>query len=208
MERNRLKKRIVAVMLIMVIVLAVLWTVSIILDKVDKNAAEPEIPVVYYDFYTPNFEADIFEESNYLEKDRQLYYTDDMGQQIGYTKNNITENDLIPEFFINYFDAIAHADKEKYLSCFSAEYREKIGDIKDFTMQRVYNMEVELISCQSLENGESVAEVTCNYRIMKNDGTFRNDIGSDMGRVQYMTLSIRDENIEISSVRTQYKVEK
>ncbi|MBQ7779721.1 MAG: bifunctional folylpolyglutamate synthase/dihydrofolate synthase [Clostridia bacterium] len=157
-------------------------------------------------FCTPDWEENILENEQYLVKDRLIHYS----------SNNITlhledDDDFnyagpIALFFREHFNAIINGDHEAYNAQFTDPYIKKHGKKGPFTMQKLYEMEVtDLNKVSYLNSGKpnqiTVYEFDVAYKIMENNGTFRNNLASDNKRpVRYFLYLYSSGEIKINNV--------
>ncbi len=195
---QKLKKKIliVAAGLLVFAVLALLLIP--ILDQTINKPAEEESTsrhntVIYYD---PEYDYDIMKDKEYLELDRYIYYKDARTNETiillekdipGYGPAMVTLKTMI--------DAIIAGDHETYNSLFSSHYYAVEGREPEapFTMQQVYDILITRVEITDVINEEigkyTQYEYTVEYKIHKNNGTFRTDLGHDDSRKQYFILS-------------------
>ncbi len=153
-------------------------------------------------FYEPDYEIDILKDPEYLELDRYISlkrgsYTValDPEKLAGYSPAVSVLCQLV--------DALIRGDAETYNSLFSDRYyQDSANEPEDpFTMQRIYDIEIEEIREQNMsteEDGsytEYIYQLT--YKINRNDGSYRADIGHDSSRPQYFQLTDREGEVKI-----------
>ncbi len=191
------KKKIIKVFVIIAVLLAVLFAVYLILGAVVKVNSETKLE---YKFYVPTEEEDYFNDPEYLSKDRILHYTDPMGQG-WYIDEDSSCSDIGAVFFRLYFLALEQGDAESLNSM----YKKELGTYAAFTPQRVYHKELAYLTDGQIDDDTFFITYSLDYNIMKNDGSFRHDIGSDMSRTQYITLYYTAEDAWIEEVKTEYR---
>ena len=155
-------------------------------------------------FYPPNYEENIFENAEYLEKNRYIKYTDGPVSVL-IIDNDFTEYGRAFELIAQYINAIIHGDAETYASFFSENLKKTIELPEKFTMQKLYDIEIEKLSVTEGEDerGEYRRHIyRISYMIMRNDGTFRSDLGSDEIRPQELTVTERDGKLAITGIAT------
>ena len=107
----------------------------------------------------------IFDDEKYLSLDRSLHVRSGMEEfTVLDADSEFADNETV--FFLDYFDALEHGASERYDAMFTEEYYEKYSAQRDFTEQRVYDIHLTRLE----------------YKISKNNGSFRKDIGSDAAR--------------------------
>ena len=191
------KRKIIKVFIAVVAVILILFALSLVLEGVLKKANSTEYD---YKFYTPLEDEEYLSDPAYLSKDRTLHYTDAMGQT-WYIDDDSSCTDIGAVFFRLYFLAIEEGDSEALNSL----YREGLGEYEEFTPQRVYAKELVYLYDGKIDDSTFSITYSLDYNIMKNDGSFRRDIGSDMSRTQYITLYYNSEDAWIEEVKTEYR---
>lgn len=191
------KKKIIKVFLIIAVLLALLFAVYLILGAVVKVNSETKLE---YKFYTPAEEEDYFNDPAYLSKDRTLHYTDSMGQG-WYIDEDSSCSDIGAVFFRLYFLALEQGDADTL----NDMYKDELATYTAFTPQRVYQKELVYLTDGKVDDTTFYITYSLDYNIMKNDGSFRRDIGSDMSRTQYITLYYTAEDAWIEDVKTEYR---
>jgi len=144
-----------------------------------------------YYFYPP-YEGDIMENSDYLEKNRQFCYcADPDGLGVTYPLNEaeLKKLDSSVNFVCQYLQAVINGDVTAYNAMLSTEYVEKNGYQAAFNPQMIYNVTIYEYESQTLADGAKVITYKLDYMIYRNDGTFRQDMGSDAIRSQFIVLN-------------------
>lgn len=192
---RRTKKRVlvaIAVCMGVLVLLAgtVLWLESI--AGGDTPTDETNDPTY---FYPSDPSVDIMEDADYLELDRRIHFTRD-GEMTIVNDENVESYGPAVQTLSQMIDCIIAGDHEGYNALFSSNYYATEGnEAKDaFTMQRVYDVALEYVreSTQTdKKTGKTYTqyEIIVKYKISRNDGTFRRDIGSNEARKQYYVLS-------------------
>lgn len=178
------------VFLSMFVILLILDVVleSGILDSAGNADSETKEPIF---FFNPDYEFDIFTDEAYLDLDRNLHFSDDGGTSISILTDEKSYNSAhkTASFFKNYFDAVINGDSKTYNSLFTEEYLKK-NDAKDsFTMQMIYNMEAIMLRSEDKDDGTTLYEFEVRYAIRRNNGTFRDDLSSDVTRPQIYVVT-------------------
>lgn len=160
-------------------------------DFISSYVYDYEIEHPSYIFYTPDYSADITKDNDYLKQVPYIYYTNG-GLTECITDENYSDYGPIVEFFGAYFDSLKSGDTDAYISLHTERYFNYNYKPYQIAPQRLYNINIELIATAITDDplyGEvEKAIVKTSYMIMKNDGTFRNDIGSDASRPQYLEV--------------------
>lgn len=193
MEKNKKKRNIIIVFSSLIGVMVLLIVLNMIMDKiteipigeiVNKSSTAPTVEY-NYKFYEPDYEYNILEDTEYLDKNRYIEYTEG-AVSVTIADGNFKMFGKPLEFFDEYFNTAVNGDHNKYNTFFTESYykENKIDKAyESFTMQRIYNINVEILQQSMLETADNYGNMIylfkVSYMIMKNDGTFRNDMGSD-----------------------------
>lgn len=153
-----------------------------------------------------DFDADIMNDKDYIMRDD--WYN------IEYTRENGAVTELVTDenredfgewvnFFFRYFDKLRAGEYRDFDTLFTKSYFDKnehTDTFFGFTKQRVYDIRVENANYKYTEGRTDYAVFAVTYKIMKNDGTFRNDIAPDQSRTQYFILAKIGDDIFISDI--------
>lgn len=199
------RKKIIAVILlstfILLLVTAILYK-SGILSRLFASNKIPELPPVF--LYEADFSENIFDDAEYICLDRRVEYIEGAEDHCIENKNDCKSLPAAATFFYNFFDNLINGRCEKISNLFTSEYKKANGDIKPFTMQKIYDITVRRIYSDS----EAVVPSGCirytfevRYKIRKNNGTFRSNIASDCTRPQiYELFGYSDGSFKINSI--------
>ncbi len=197
---QKLKKKILIVAACMVVFAIAATLLMPVLDralsgegKEEETTRRPNT-VIYYD---PDYDYDIMKDEEYLGLDRYIYYMDARTNETiiildheinGYGPAMVTLKAML--------DAIIAGDHEAYNALFSANYYATNEDRQPeppFTMQQVYDILITRVNVTDVVDEKlgkyTQYEYTVEYKIHKNNGTFRTDLGHDDSRKQYFILS-------------------
>ena len=162
----------------------------------------PELNITFYDPYP----GDIMQNKDYLELDRRVEYCDNpsgYGQKVSVTEENREEFDANVLFLCDYVQTIIDGDCNAYNAMFNDAYFKKNDPQEAFTPQMVYDIKLRYYTQESRD----LITYRLDYKIYRNDGNFRRDIGSDASRPQYVTLRISEDGvIAIERLITEYNV--
>ena len=200
---DRRKRKIIKGILIfsaIVVVLSFLFSLidpdklveSMFADKQQDAQEEREI-----DFYPRDDEEDIFQNEGYAQYDRRLFIHDaSMGATYSIEEADLatSEDDIV--FFYNYFDIVIRGDDDGYRTLFSKAYLADNELPEDFTMQMLYDITVTPLG-DRLEDLSYKVE----YKIYRNNGSFRNDLESDASIPLCFVLVSEDGVLKIDSIR-------
>ncbi len=198
---KKLKKRMLIVLVIMVAFAAVAIPLIGVLEDLasGKDAEETQSPVnrpTSIIFAEPDYDANILEDEDYLALDRDIRLTTG-NVTTTLDEKKIAGTEAGVQVLCQLIDAVIAGDAETYNSLFSERYYEKNAPEDPFTMQRLYD--IKIIKLRAL-NVTSETEGTYSeyiyqleYKINRNDGTYRTDVGHDSIRTQSFCLTDREE---------------
>lgn len=191
-NRSDLKvvKRIVIALIIVAAVSGIALLVIQGIEKKNKEQKEKEtVPPRSYHYYSEDYEEDIFANEEYMNLDRSINYSiPAMGTTESLDEKSVQSKSEAVRFFYDYFQTLLRGDAKTYNSYLSATYLTQEGNFAydAFTPQKIYNITFYQDTDSSTEKDEVwVLE----YMIFQNNGSFRTDIGSDMIRPVYVTIS-------------------
>lgn len=203
-KEKRLVKSLFAVVLALI---AVFLSANLLLESgaldglLGKEIKYREYPPIE-DLYPADFDYNVFENAEFVSKPKGFKFTKDGVTQYLEADSEIAQRGVYAKFFAEYFEAVINGDHETYNSFLSIAYRKEHGEKKPFTMQMLYDMEVTFKEqYYENENTPDQIEVTVfdvGYRIMMNNGTYRNNLASDSRRdMKYVLHKNLDGDIEI-----------
>ncbi len=204
---RKLKKRMLIVIAAMVVFAVVAIPTIAFIDR-RLNGEDESRPITppkpnSVIFYTPDYEADILKDTDYLSLDRDFRLKQGLNTT---TLDPKKMNSYSPAVKVLYelVNAVINGDAEAYNELFSDRY---VNDPKNppledpFTMQRVYDIVITKEREQAVSDTESGKYneyiYSIEYKISKNDGTYRTDIGHDAARPQYFLLTDREGSVKI-----------
>lgn len=196
---DRLKRIILVIAAAMVVFVVIATVLLPILDDAISGSGREEATttrpntVIYFD---PDYDYDIMQDQEYLELDRYIYYTDSRtNETIILLDHEIKDYGAGMVTLKTMLDAIIAGDHETYNSLFSTNYYDVEGREPEepFTMQQVYDILITRVNVTDVTDEKlgtyTQYEYTVEYKIHKNNGTFRTDLGHDDSRKQYFILS-------------------
>jgi hypothetical protein len=201
------KKRLIAVLCIALASILLIYGAFAVLpglfedDPDDLGEFIP--PRANFNFYTPDYDEDIFEDKDYLRLIENGIFEYDDGALISMIdKDNADGYGEPVELVVKMLYSIIEGDADEYNSYFSDKYFEKRSPKERFTMQKLYDGRITYFGNEAVEeNGKQYTEYTfkLTYRIFKNNGTFRDDIGEGY-RLQHVTVSDRGGKLQIDAL--------
>ncbi len=145
-------------------------------------------------FCTPDYEYDIMQDPEYLALNRYMFY-EDMTTGMTEMVDDAVLNAGGPPLktLVTMVECIIAGDADGYNTLFSDAYFAAHEPEDPFTMQQVYDIKLSkrAVSRVTPEEGRPYTqyEFVVEYKIHKNNGTFRTDIGHDESRRQVFILS-------------------
>lgn len=192
MKNNGLKIRIIAIILF----LSVISICYFIVNSLSQNGFyvipyEPKEPD--FDFEVVDYEYDIFEDEEYLSLLSGGFISYSTGDSAGNLTVTVSDDDYSSyseavQLIIDLVKAAQSGNSDAYNACFSKAYINKEGKHPEFTMQQIYDVVISE-GDEIQENGYNRTEIELTYKIRKNNGTLRSDMGSDSIRKQYITVT-------------------
>ena len=197
MKNNGLKIRIIAIILFLAVISVGYFAVnSLVQNGFFIVPYEPNEPT--FDFEAADFEYDIFNDEEYLSLLSRGFISYSTGDSAGNLTVSVSEENYSSyseavRLIIDLVKAAQNGDADAYNACFSKAYLNKEGKQPAFTMQQIYDV-VITEGNEIAENGYSRTEIELVYKIHKNNGTLRSDMGSDSVRKQYITVTNNNSN--------------
>ncbi len=160
-------------------------------------------------FYEPEYGINVFDDPDYSDVVPYLYYERD-GVRVCITDENYARYGATIEFFGRYFDALKAGDTEEFNSLHSQRYFENNRQCTSIAPQRLYDI-ILVYKFEKDMTDPDYGNVTkyvyeANYKIMKNDGTFRSDIGSDASRKLYLEVVEKGNDIFVDACGDNYNM--
>ncbi len=178
MKKDVLNKKKVIIALLCVLLLASIVFLILFLFGKDASDTPSEEKQDEIHYHLPSYEENIFENKAYMEFQRDLVFGIGGVEQV-YSYDEIDAVDGECKFFLSYFQAVIQGDYEKYPDFF---FEGALEDKPKFTMQMIYEPYVKFHSESKDEmNGEEVLlrNFIVQYKIFKNNGTFRKGVSSN-----------------------------
>lgn len=201
-------KKIIIILMTAVAVMFLLILLNNISFKVDMSGwfggRKSEVTEKIY-LVAPDYKSDIYKNDIYMSKNRYITYIDEPFTAIITETNN--EYGQIGQFFLDYFKTLTDGDAVIYNTFFTDVYYEDKNNAayKKFTMQKIYEAEVLLLSETLINDGSKYDSWTrytfkVSYKIMENDGSFRSDMPSDIAVPQIFELLYDGATYKINSI--------
>lgn len=152
-------------------------------------------------FYPVDYTVDIYKDPGYINLTRDIFYKE-YGSGSLLTGDMYEKQGPVAMFFKNYFDAVINGKYEEYPDYFTEYYLKKSELPEKFTMQKIYDIDINLYSKENTENSESVykALYEVRYKIRYNNGSFRSDVGSDIVKPLIFEISVNRDAVKINDI--------
>ena len=185
LKKSRKAKLLRAVAIIVVIFAAagLLYVVFSYIDSASKQKEAERLAnirekVPSYVFFEPDYDENIFDDKAYIAKNRSVAYTDG-NMTLTITDGDFSRFPLQLAFMNDYLQNIINGRVDEFNAQHSEVYYEKYEPKDSFTMQKLYNIEVELLESYEMTVSASAIrydEYLVSYMIKNPNGTFRNDL--------------------------------
>lgn len=149
-----------------------------------------------YNHYPAEYDLDVTTVEEYMELDRNIYFVRGGERLMLSDMGELTPD---KEFFIEYFDIAINGRYEEYNALFTEAYYEDNEPYVRFAPQMIYDISIEKLS-ESYADGGTNYTYNVTYRIYRNNGTFRNDIGSDGAKTLFFSLIEKGGEIKIDRI--------
>lgn len=199
-QKKRARKLLIGLCAAFVLLLGINFLSNMNLSSLFPNwfpaETEDQSPNKTILFYPIDYEKDIFQDQEYLELNRYIRYTEG-AQSTLITDGNYAQYGEGMVLLSSYFDAIIRGDCKTYNSFFTEKYFEDREKKERFTMQELYDIEIQFLSKETLNEGTDQQTTRLTYRISykihKNNSTFRLDIDSDAAVQEAYEILINDK---------------
>ena len=149
-----------------------------------------------YNHYPAEYDLDVTTVEEYMELDRNIYYVRGGERLILEEMGELTPDQ---QFFVGYFDCAINGRYEEYNAMFTDKYYEDNEPYVRFAPQMIYDISIEKLS-ESYSDGATNYTYNVTYRIYRNNGTFRNDIGSNGAKTLFFSLLESGGEIKIDRI--------
>ena len=203
-NQNNLKRKMIIVLIIVLCFVPILFAVTYLIDYLDDRNKMVEEQVIDYKWFEADYDENIYDDEEYVKLIEYGF--------ISYTDGSVTlliDKDSAKsygeeiDFMVRYLYSIINGNADN--SYFSDSYYKYHNKKDSFTMQKLYEVSLtkELVEKVEEKDGEFTRYTfILSYRILKNNGTFRKDIG-DGYRRQYITVTDRNGQLLIDRVSTE-----
>ena len=206
-NKNKNSKKKLAIAISCVVVAIVL--LAVIVEVIEYFDAKKSYELFEdFDFYPADYNENIFEDEEYMEliSGEYIKFCDSATNvTVGINTENTEgySNELL--FMLGYVDDIINGDHESYNARFSDIYYDNHKPLERFTMQKVHDVLITQKTTEKVTDKKTGINYTkylfvLEYKIYKNNGTFRRDIFGDGFRKQYIIFTDRNGELLIDSI--------
>ncbi len=203
---KKAKKRLLIALIVILGVIALMIAAVAVLEKRVSDQPIDE-PTYNYVFYSP-YDGDILQNEDYIGLDRELDYCDDpsgLGRTVSVNEENRLSFDASVLFFCDYLDTLVYGNATAYNRLFHESYFAKHERVSEFNPQMIYDPLLVFVN-EEKDEMDRLVTYQLTYKIYRNDGSFRRDVGSDAARPQNITLRVSaNGNISIVDILTIHK---
>ncbi len=198
--RKAQRKNIKLVLLILA-GLALLSVLALLLidQLLPKEQEQPQKDIYFY----PVVEENILENEEYLALNRFVYYCEDpagYGLTTQITDEDRMTFDVKVRFTETYLNTLILGDSAALRAMCTENYL-KENQIPDFTQQMVYEAHIYYYSTEAQTDGSRLVTYRLEYKLYKNNGTYRRDVGSDSPKPEYLVLWVSPDEGDIKIER-------
>lgn len=201
---KQIKKQRMITAIVIVLAISLVGLIVLMVENRIENA-EPTTPdetTIRPLLAIPNWDEDIYADEEWLDKNRFITYVDG-GMAVTITDEVYDGYGICVDFMALYFEALMQGNAEALCGFYADEYFDSNYRWDEITMQRVYDMRLEHITTTNTAS-ETIYVYKVSYKIMKNDGTFRNDVQSNAERPEFFTIVDDGHDIKITDVSYSY----
>lgn len=195
------KKRLIIVLSVIVALMFLLALVAYFGPIVFNKIVSPKEESEYIFFYPADYEVDPYADPKFMIQSRGVYYLEaNTGVLVTDETRPTVRKTAV--FFEEYFKLAVEGKYEEIQSFYDRSLYNGLKIPEKFTPQKIYDIEIEFYQeTPDLNNEDVVYEYyIVRYKIMYNNGTFRNDIGSDETRPLMFTVMNTDEEYKIIGI--------
>lgn len=199
--KNTSKQKLIIALISIGFFLLVLSIVVFIGPKIFDKFLQSNEESEYIFFYPADYSIDPYADPKYMLQLRDVYYLE------GNTGVLITDDtrDTVRKtstFFESYFKLAIEGKYDEFQSLFDKSLYNGIKIPELFTPQKIYDIEVEFYQelNDSANNNITYEYFIVRYKIMYNNGTFRNDIGSDETRPLMFTIMKNGDSLKLIGI--------
>ena len=207
-KSSKNKKILIRIICIVLGVIVLMMAASFGMNFYLEKKAEKDAQRVHFNFAPADYEENIFEDEEYIaliEKGFIDYTNYETNLTLGIDYATAIDHGEDVLFMVDYIYAIVAGDAEEYNKFFSDEYYKKNDPKESFTMQKLYEVNISKVSeakeTDKAGNTYSKYQYIVKYKILDNNGTFRNDFNTGT-KEQYIFFTNKTGEFLIDSIST------
>ena len=184
-NKRKLINTIIVIGIVLVVLSLIAFLGPIVYDKFVGSNEESE----YIFFYPADYSVDPYADPKYMLQIRDVYFVEgNTGVLVTDETRDTIRNTA--SFFERYFKLAIEGKFEEFQELFDKSLYNGLKIPEKFTSQKIYDIDVEFYQEVSDSANEKVKYeyYIVRYKIMYNNGTFRDDVGSDETRPLMYTI--------------------
>lgn len=196
-NKRKLINTIIVIGIVLVVLSLIAFLGPIVYDKFVGSNEESE----YIFFYPADYSVDPYADPKYMLQIRDVYFVEgNTGVLVTDETRDTIRNTA--SFFERYFKLAIEGKFEEFQELFDKSLYNGLKIPEKFTSQKIYDIEVEFYQEVSDSANEKVKYeyYIVRYKIMYNNGTFRDDVGSDETRPLMYTIKKQGDTSQIIGI--------
>lgn len=196
-NKRKLINTIIVIGIVLVVLSLIAFLGPIVYDKFVGSNEESE----YIFFYPADYSVDPYADPKYMLQIRDVYFVEgNTGVLVTDETRDTIRNTA--SFFERYFKLAIEGKFEEFQELFDKSLYNGLKIPEKFTSQKIYDIDVEFYQEVSDSANEKVKYeyYIVRYKIMYNNGTFRDDVGSDETRPLMYTIKKQGDTSQIIGI--------
>jgi len=196
-NKRKLINTIIVIGIVLVVLSLIAFLGPIVYDKFVGTNEESE----YIFFYPADYSVDPYADPKYMLQIRDVYFVEgNTGVLVTDETRDTIRNTA--SFFERYFKLAIEGKFEEFQELFDKSLYNGLKIPEKFTSQKIYDIDVEFYQEVSDSANEKVRYeyYIVRYKIMYNNGTFRDDVGSDETRPLMYTIKKQGDTSQIIGI--------
>lgn len=197
-EKQKLKvflKIVIIAFAVLLLILVVLFLLDKSLKDVDKKDYTDKDESIYY--FSADYDADPLDDEVYAAKNRDIMFTDHAGNGEPLTAQE--DGKGVKALFYDYFTALMTGDSVSHSALLTENYKTHFEIQEKFTPQKVYDISIKFLTGGNAD-GNYIERYQVTYKIYKNDGTYRADVGSNVAKIMVFEVTTENGRTMINSI--------
>ena len=196
-NKDKLKKVIIITIAAILVLLIATYVLTVVLEHLKSSSggtnSVPQDSILV--FPPADYNENIFDDEIYMTFNRGIKFTQG-GFGITLSEQDLETYGVSAKLFFDYFGDVMNGRYEAYGDYFTDRYKKDVKLPERFTMQNVYDIDVQLFSREVIDDSSKKYRETyeVRYKIRNNNGTLRNDVESDTIKPIVFELIVDDQN--------------